>query len=270
MQISGLFHGRDVATINYRHDFQTFSKNHALNDLPLASLFSPLYNPLQPAPLKRFKPNMSTFMTTSPKFLFSITAFVTLGLLTQSALAEKADRDKPLNAQADALKYDDLKQTSVFTGNVIITKGTIVMRGARIDVRQDPEGYQFATVASEPGKLAFFKQKRENGVDEYIEGEAVTIEYDGRADKVKLINNSILKRLRGAVLNDEITGSLIVYDNTTDVYTVDGGASKNADGSGGGRVRAILSPKPNAAAPAPAAASTVTLRPTNSIGSGSK
>ena len=216
---------------------------------------------------------MSTFMTTYPKFLFSITAFVTLGLFAHAAMAEKADRDKPFNAQADALKYDDLKQTSVFTGNVIITKGTIVMRGARIDVRQDPEGYQFATVASEPGKLAFFKQKRENGVDEYIEGEAITIEYDGRADKVKLINNSVLKRLRGAVLNDEITGSLIVYDNTTDVYTVDGGASKNADGSGGGRVRAILSPKPtatSAAAVAPAAASTVTLRPTTSIGGGSK
>ena len=214
---------------------------------------------------------MTTFMTTSPKLLLSITAFVTMGLFTSVAMAEKADRDKPLNAQADALKYDDLKQTSVFTGNVIITKGTIVMRGARIDVRQDPEGYQFATVASEPGKLAFFKQKRENGVDEYIEGEAITIEYDGRADKVKLIKNSILKRLRGDVLNDEITGSLIVYDNITDVYTVDSGASKNADGSGGGRVRAILSPKPNAAAAAaPAAASTVTLRPTTSIGGGSK
>lgn len=250
------------------NDLQIFSKNHALNDLPLASPFSP-YHKL--APLKLFEPNMTTFMTTSPKFLLSITALVTLGLLASPAMAEKADRDKPLNAQADALKYDDLKQTSVFTGNVIITKGTIVMRGARIDVRQDPEGYQFATVASEPGKLAFFKQKRENGVDEYIEGEAITIEYDGRADKVKLINSAVLKRLRGAVLNDEITGSLIVYDNTTDVYTVDGGASKNADGSGGGRVRAILSPKQNAAAvTAPAAASSVTLRPTTSIGGGSK
>jgi lipopolysaccharide export system protein LptA len=218
---------------------------------------------------------MTTFMTTYPKLLLNLIAFITVGLFASAAMAEKADRDKPLNAQADNLKYDDLNQTSVFTGNVIITKGTILMRGARIDVRQDPEGYQFATVTSEPGKLAFFKQKRENGVDEYIEGEAITIEYDGRADKVKLIKNSILKRLRGAVLNDEITGSLIVYDNTTDVYTVDGGVGKNADGSGGGRVRAILSPKPantpnTAPARSPTTASAVTLRPTPSIGGGSK
>lgn len=215
-------------------------------------------------------------MTTFSKFLFTITAFSALGLSVSPALAEKADRDKPLNAQADALKYDDLKQTSVFTGNVIITKGTIVMRGARIDVRQDSEGYQFATVASESGKLAFFRQKRENGLDEYIEGEAITIEYDGKADKVRLIKNSVLKRLHGAVLNDEITGNLIVYDNTTDVYTVDGGIGNNS----GGRVRAILSPKPGtspapattgaSAAPASNAAPKVTLRPATSIGGGGK
>ena len=53
------------------------------------------------------------------------------------AWAEKADRDKPMNAEADALRYDDLKQTSVFTGNVVITKGTTIVRGARVDVSQD-------------------------------------------------------------------------------------------------------------------------------------
>lgn len=220
-------------------------------------------------------------MTTFSKLLLTITALTVQGLFVGPALAEKADRDKPLNAQADALKYDDLRQTSVFTGNVNITKGTIVMRGERIDVRQDPEGYQFATVTAEPGKLAFFRQKRETGADEYIEGEAATIEYDGKADKVKLIKNAVLKRLRGAVLNDEITGSLIVYDNITDVYTVDGGAANRTATNPSGRVRAILSPKPAAAttaagstaATAPAAANAspaITLRPATSIGGGGK
>ena len=91
-----------------------------------------------------------------------------------------------MNIEADALRYDDLKQTSVFTGNVVLTKGTIVIRGARVDVRQDPEGYQFGVVTAEPGKLAFFRQKRE-GVDEFIEGEGETIEYDSKADSVKFI-----------------------------------------------------------------------------------
>ena len=62
------------------------------------------------------------------------------------AAAERADRDKPMNIESDQLRYDDQKQTSTFTGGVVVTKGTIVMRGARLDVRQDAEGRQFGTL----------------------------------------------------------------------------------------------------------------------------
>jgi lipopolysaccharide export system protein LptA len=173
--------------------------------------------------------------------------FLSLALLLAgaSARAEKADRDKPMNIEADALRYDDLKQTSVFTGKVVITKGTIVIRGARVEVRQDPEGYQFGVVTAEPGKLAFYRQKRE-GVDEYIEGESQLIEYDGKADRVKFIKQAELRRFRGPAVNDEMVGSLIVYDNANDVFTVDGGPGSPASG---GRVRAVLAPRPAASAP---------------------
>ena len=107
------------------------------------------------------------------KYPFVLRCSLSLALVAAggSARAEKADRNKPMNIEADALRYDDLKQTSVFTGKVVVTKGTIVIRGARVDVRQDPEGYQYGVVTAEPGKLAFYRQKRE-GVDEFIEGES--------------------------------------------------------------------------------------------------
>ncbi len=178
-------------------------------------------------------------------------------LLANGAVwAEKADRGKPMNIEADALRYDDQKQTSVFTGKVVLTKGTIVIRGGKLDVRQDPQGFQYGVVTAESGKLAFFRQKRD-GVDEFIEGEGEVIEYDGKADTVKFIKRAQLRRLRGAVLNDEMTGALIVYDNTTDVFTVDGGATKGTPNAPGGRIRAMLTPKPDGAdAPsAPPAAS---------------
>lgn len=202
-------------------------------------------------------------MTTISKNLIARLCVVALSLFVTTTWAEKADRDKPLNAQADALKYDDLKQTSVFTGNVIITKGTIAMRGGRVDVRQDPQGFQFATITSNGNVQAYFKQKRENGVDEWIEGVADTIEYDGKADKVKLIKNANLKRLKGASLNDEIVGGLVVYDNTTDVYTVDGGAGQ---GGSGGRVSAILSPKSTTTTVPAAAAPQGNLRQSTTLG----
>jgi lipopolysaccharide export system protein LptA len=211
-------------------------------------------------------PHQIVFMTTFSKKLISLAVVAVLSLSVSSTWAEKADRDKPLNANADALKYDDLKQSSVVTGNVIITKGSIIMRGGRVDVRQDPQGYQFATITSNGNAQAYFKQKRENGVDEYIEGLADTIEYDGKADKVRFVKNANLKRLRGATMNDEIVGGLVVYDNTTDVYTVDGGVGQ---GGSGGRVSAVLSPKP-AATPAPAPAQQGTLRQSTTIGTGEK
>jgi len=176
-----------------------------------------------------------------------------LALCGGLASAEKADRNKPMNVEADALRYDDLKQTSVFTGRVVLTKGSILIRGAKIDVRQDGEGNQFGVVTAEPGKLAFFRQKRE-GLDEFIEGEGETIEYDSRADTVKFIKKAQLRRYRGANLGDELTGGLILYNNTTDVFTIDGAATQGSPGAPAGRVRAMLTPKPDAAAVAPASA----------------
>ena len=180
--------------------------------------------------------------------------------------AERADRNKPMNVEADALKYDDLKQTSVFTGKVVVTKGTILIRGARIDVRQDPDGYQYGVVTAEPGKLAFYRQKRE-GVDEFIEGEGETIEYDGKADRVKFIKRAEMRRIRGGTLADEVVGSLITYDYTTDVFSVDGGPTSPAIG---GRVRAVLTPKPGASGPATSGGPPAQLRQSTTLDGGKK
>ena len=208
-----------------------------------------------------------------PTSLFT-TVLAVLTLLAMPAAAEKADRDKPMNAEADALRYDDLKQTSVFTGNVVITKGSTIIRGERVDVRQDAEGYQQATVVAPAGKLAFYRKKRDL-VDEFIEGEAELIEYDSRADVVKLIRRAVLRRYNGAVLADETTGAQINYDNVTDIFTVDGGAQNRTVANPSGRVRALLSPRVTASAAASAAAAlptgpAPTLRSSGALGSEKK
>ena len=188
-----------------------------------------------------------------------------------SAWAEKADRLKPMNVESDAMRYDDLKQTNVFTGRVVMNKGTIVIRGARVDVRQDAEGNQFGVVTAEPGKLAYFKQKRD-GVDEYIEGEGETIEYSSKLDNVRFIKRAVMRRLVGSKVNDEVTGGVIVYDNTTDVFNIDGATAQAASGISKGRVRAMLTPTPEAEPPAkPAPAGAVglpgpVLRPSGTLG----
>lgn len=183
-----------------------------------------------------------------------------------AAHAEQADRLKPLNAEADNLRYDDARQVSIFTGNVVITKGTIVIRGAQVEVRQDAQGNQFGIVQGSPG---YFKQKRE-GVNEFIEGEGKRIEYDSRADTVRFIGDAVMRRYLGTQLNDETRGNVIVYDNRNEVFTVDGNpGGGNTTGTLGGRVRATLTPMPRpgepGAVPTPPASSTP-LRPSGSMG----
>ncbi|HMT58177.1 MAG TPA: lipopolysaccharide transport periplasmic protein LptA [Ottowia sp.] len=196
-----------------------------------------------------------------------VRATLLLGLAVP-AWAERADRDKPMNIEADALRYEDQKQLSTFTGKVLVTKGTIVMRGARLEVRQDSAGNQFGTLSAEAGKRAFFRQKRE-GLDEYIEGEGETIEYDSKADTVRLIRRAEMRRLEGATLLDQVLGSLIVYNNRTEVYTVDGAPTAGAPSAApGGRVRATLAPRQSGGAAPAASAPALPLRPATALPEG--
>ena len=160
-----------------------------------------------------------------------------------SALAERADNAKPLHISADAMRYDDVKQTSVWTGNVVATKGTIVIRGDRIEVREDAEGYQHGTVIGSAQKRAFFRQKRDS-VDEFMEGESESILYDGKKDIIQFVKSAEVRRYRGSTLADDIKGALIVYENLNDRFSADG--SSPVTGGGSGRVSATISPKPSA------------------------
>ena len=172
---------------------------------------------------------------------------------TFSAHAERSDRLQKINVAADESGQIDLqKQVVAYTGNVVITRGTMVIRAAKVEVRQLPSGYYTAVAFGSSGKPATFRQKRD-GVDEFIEGEAERIEYDGRADTVKFISNAVWRRLRGAVAADEITGNLITYDATTEKTTVAGGAKPTATNPNG-RVTAVLTPREGSEAAAEMAA----------------
>src|SRR3982751_159877 len=86
-------------------------------------------------------------------------------LVAPMAYAERADRDKPVNLEADQVTVDDNKQVATFIGNVVLTQGTLVIRGDRMVVQQDAEGFKYGVAY---GNLASFRQKRE-GYDEYID-----------------------------------------------------------------------------------------------------
>ena len=187
--------------------------------------------------------------------MFRFFALVFAGLATVAASpvqAEKADRFKPLNVEADLPgKIDLLNQHVVFNGNVVVTKGTMTIRASRIEVRESPDGYHTAVAFGSPSQHATFRQKRD-APDEYIAGDAERLEYDGKSDVIRFVNNASVRRLRGSETADEISGNLVTYDSGTEVFNVTGGAPATASNPGG-RVRAVLTPKEGSAAAAEAA-----------------
>jgi lipopolysaccharide export system protein LptA len=156
------------------------------------------------------------------------------------AIAEKADRDKPVTVEADRMQYDDLQQVSTFSGRVILNKGTIEIRADQLVLRQDAQGWQYGTAT---GNLASFRQKRE-GADEWVEGRASRIDYDGRKETALLRQRAMMQRTdaSGRVL-DEIHGNEILYESLTEVFTVDGGAEGRTPANPSGRVRMVIQPR---------------------------
>ncbi|MDE2366201.1 MAG: lipopolysaccharide transport periplasmic protein LptA [Betaproteobacteria bacterium] len=162
--------------------------------------------------------------------------FLTGMLFTGPTLAEKADRDQPVNLEADRATVQDANKLATFTGNVVLTQGTLIIRADKMTVKEDANGFQHATAF---GNLASFRQKRD-GKDEYVEGWSERMEYDSKADKVELFKKARLRRGK-----DEVYGDYISYDAINEFFQVIGGNNETAPQvrSPEGRVRAVIQPK---------------------------
>lgn len=178
-------------------------------------------------------------------------------LYTSTCFAERADRDKPLHLSSDQMLMDDAQQISTFTGNVQLTQGTMLIRGDKIVVVQDKEGYKHGTAY---GNTASFRQKRE-GLDEYVEGYGERIEYDTRAGTVDFYVQARVKRNL-----DEVRGEHITYSEKTEIFQV----NVNSNGAGTGheppkRVHAILQPKPKEGATQQPAPDALPIKPSGAL-----
>ena len=177
---------------------------------------------------------MSAMQTLKTGFYAALCA----ALLTSPAHAEKADRDKPVNLEADMVTLDDIKKVSVYQGNVILSQGTLMLRADHMQVTQNATGLDRISATGRP---VAFRQKVD-GRDEFIEGVASRIEYDGVNSQLELIGQARLRRG-----TDELRGAQISYNANTEYYKVVGQPGAQTPS---GRVRAVIRPKPRTDQPA--------------------
>jgi lipopolysaccharide export system protein LptA len=158
-------------------------------------------------------------------------------LATPAAWAEKTDREKPINYSADVGDVNYQTKVGTLSGNVIVTQGTLSIHADKIVLRQNPDNSMSATAYGNPVAL---RQKRD-GLEEYYDGYAQRIEYDGAKEFVELFDRALLRRGQ-----DEIRSNYISYNATTEMFKAEGRpeTAPAPDAAGpGSRVRGVFQPK---------------------------
>src|SRR5450631_1058687 len=154
------------------------------------------------------------------------------------AMAERADRDKPINFQGDSLGGNTDTKISDLIGNVVITQGTLTIHADRIQFHQNPDNSVSATALGNP---VSFREKRD-GADEYYEGFAQRIVYDGAKRIVELFDRALLKRT-----GDELRGNYITYNAENNTFKAEGRPDTKPPAAGepalGPRVRGVFLPQ---------------------------
>jgi len=156
-----------------------------------------------------------------------------------AALAEKADREKPINYQADTGDVNYQTKVGTLIGSVIITQGTLTIHADKVILRQNPDNSLSATAFGNP---LTFREKRD-GVDEYYEGVAQRAEYDGQKRFLELFDRALLRKG-----TDEIRSNYISYNAETEFFKAEGRPDTRPPAAGepplGARVRGIFQPQP--------------------------
>lgn len=169
--------------------------------------------------------------------------------MATAAHAEKADARKETTINSQHATFSSVKDAGSFSGNIELTRGSLVMRGEKLDFEKNPNGYQNFVLVGTQGKKASFRQKSDNGDDEWIEGEGARIEYSDQSEEMKIFSNARLRRINAGKVVEEVEGEAIVYDSLKEFFS----ATNTPTGvsvPGGQRVKVVIQSRQAQAQPA--------------------
>lgn len=171
-----------------------------------------------------------------------------VALCAPPVLAEKADREKNIEFQGDTGGGNAESKTGELVGHVIITQGTMAIQADRVTFKQNADNSLSATAYGNPVR---FREKRD-GADDYYEGYAQRIVYDGEKRFVELFENALLKKS-----GNEIRSNYISYSAATENFSAEGRPDIKPAAAGdsplGARVRGTFQPKSEEQSGKPAA-----------------
>ena len=112
-------------------------------------------------------------------------------LLTANAQALPNDREQPVKVSADKLEANRSKNLSVYSGNVVISQGSLQIRADRVEVHGNTKGEINKVVAT--GTPAHFQQQVEESTSP-VKARAKRIEFLVSSDALQLTGEAFVDR----------------------------------------------------------------------------
>ncbi len=123
-----------------------------------------------------------------------------------------SDNTKPVHITADYGAANQKTLMTTLTGDITITRGSIVVHAKDGTVKQDANGDKIITLYGSP---IDFSQKQDDGY--LINGQSNKFEYNTKTNIAILSNRAKIKKN-----DDEISGETITYNTKTQVYNANG------------------------------------------------
>lgn len=147
-----------------------------------------------------------------------------------NVFALKGDDKKPLQIDADSATVDQKTMVSEFTGNVIITKGSLIVHADKGVASEDKAGNRTLILYGRP---VTFEQMQDDGVK--IVGQGDKFEYNSKSSLAVLTGRA--KVTKG---KSEVIGDVLTYNTQTQVYSASANFGNGIKKTSGGRVTVIL------------------------------
>ena len=164
----------------------------------------------------------------NPKLLSCLIAL----LLIPSAWALENDRQQPLKIVADSAVLSDKDGTATYTGNVVLTQGTLKISASRLHIKTQQGKVELVTAEGKPAN--FTQQPAAEQAS--VVATALTIDYQVKEQTL------ILRRKASIVQNENVfKGEEIVYEIQSQRLKAVGQTKETPKGEPGtGRVEMIL------------------------------
>lgn len=159
------------------------------------------------------------------------------GLISQPASALSTDKEQALEIEANAGNLDNINNTSIYTGNVIVVQGSIRMTGDKMTVYfTDDKDIESLVMEGEP---ATFRQMPDNSTV-YDEARSRRMEYFRSKNLIVLINKAQVKQKGSQFGGDRLEYDTLLSQVKAKSKPGEQGIEKPGKGE---RVKIIIKPK---------------------------